>query len=56
VTGLPFFGHLQDPRNVFYGFGYSGNGVGPSYIGGTLLASLALGQDNQWTRSRRRKG
>lgn len=51
VTGLPFFGRLQDARNVFYGFGYSGNGVGPSHIGGTLLASLALGQDNEWTRS-----
>jgi hypothetical protein len=48
---LPFFGRLQDARNVFYGFGYSGNGVGPSHIGGTLLASLALRQDNEWTRS-----
>lgn len=51
VTGLPFFGRLQDSRNVFYGFGYSGNGVGPSHIGGAVLASLALGQDNEWTRS-----
>ena len=51
VTGLPFFGRLQQARNVFYGFGYSGNGVGPCHIGGTLLASLALGQDNEWTRS-----
>lgn len=56
VTGLPFFGRLQDARNVFYGFGYSGNGVGPSYVGGTLLASLALGQDNEWTRSRLTRG
>lgn len=56
VTGLPFFGRLKDSRNVIYGFGYSGNGVGPSHIGGALLASLALGQDNEWTRSRLARG
>ena len=51
VTGLPFFGTLRGHGNVFYGFGYSGNGVGPSRMGGELLASLALGLDNEWTRS-----
>ncbi len=56
VTGMPFFGRLQDARNVFYGFGYSGNGVGPTRIGGTILASLALGLDNEWTRSRLVRG
>ena len=56
VTGLPFFGRLRGSRNVFFGFGYSGNGVGPSHIGGTLLASLALGLDNDWTRSRLVRG
>jgi putative aminophosphonate oxidoreductase len=51
VTGLPFFGRLHDRPDVFYGFGYSGNGVAPSRMGGELLASLALGLDNEWTRS-----
>jgi putative aminophosphonate oxidoreductase len=51
VTGLPFFGRLRGRSDVFYGFGYSGNGVGPSRMGGELLASLALGLDNEWTRS-----
>lgn len=51
VTGLPFFGRLREWPNVFYGFGYSGNGVGPSRMGGTILASLALGIDNEWTSS-----
>lgn len=51
VTGLPFFGRLRGHPDVFYGFGYSGNGVGPSRMGGELLASLALGLDNPWTRS-----
>ncbi|MBF8747499.1 FAD-dependent oxidoreductase [Pseudomonas monteilii] len=51
VTGLPFFGRLDGQGNVFYGFGYSGSGVGPCHMGGQILASLALGQDNPWTRS-----
>ena len=51
VTSLPFFGRLNDMPNVFYGFGYSGNGVGPSYMGGQLLWSLVLGLDNAWSRS-----
>jgi putative aminophosphonate oxidoreductase len=51
VTGLPFFGTLPGHTNVWYGLGYSGNGVGPTRMGGEVLASLALGQDNEWTRS-----
>jgi putative aminophosphonate oxidoreductase len=51
VTGLPFFGRLHGRPDVFYGFGYSGNGVAPSRMGGEMLASLALGLDNEWTRS-----
>ena len=56
VTGLPFFGHLPGRPDVFYGFGYSGNGVAPSRLGGELLASLALGLDNAWTRSPMARG
>jgi hypothetical protein len=37
--------------NVFYGFGYSGSGVGPCHMGGQILASLVQGLDNPWTRS-----
>lgn len=51
VTGLPFFGRLNGQGNVFYGFGYSGSGVGPCHMGGQILSSLALGLDNHWTRS-----
>ena len=51
VTGLPFFGRLAGAGQVFYGFGYSGSGVGPCHMGGQILASLVLGQDNAWTRS-----
>ena len=51
VTGLPFFGRLDGQGNVFYGFGYSGSGVGPCHMGGQILSSLALGLDNPWSRS-----
>lgn len=51
ATGLPFFGRLHDHPGIFYGFGYSGNGVGPTYLGGRILSTLALGLDNAWTRS-----
>jgi putative aminophosphonate oxidoreductase len=48
-TGLPFFGALSSAPNVFAGVGYSGNGVGPSYVGGRILASLALGKRDEWS-------
>ncbi|OXH90871.1 FAD-dependent oxidoreductase, partial [Burkholderia multivorans] len=51
VTGFPFFGRLDGAPNVYYGFGYSGNGVGPTYMGGQILSSLVLDADNAWTRS-----
>jgi glycine/D-amino acid oxidase-like deaminating enzyme len=45
---LPFFGTVPGER-VHYGAGYSGNGVGPSWLGGQILASLATGRDDEWT-------
>jgi glycine/D-amino acid oxidase-like deaminating enzyme len=45
---LPFFGTVAGTR-IHYGLGYSGNGVGPSWLGGQVLASLALGRDDEWT-------
>src|SRR5262249_2602719 len=35
---------------IHYGAGYSGHGVGPSWLGGRILASLVLGADDEWTR------
>jgi glycine/D-amino acid oxidase-like deaminating enzyme len=46
---LPRFGTLSGGR-VHYGFGYSGNGVGPSHLGGRILAALALESDEPLTR------
>jgi glycine/D-amino acid oxidase-like deaminating enzyme len=38
-THLPIFGSRG---KVHYGFGFTGNGVGPTYLGGEILARLAL--------------
>ena len=46
---LPFF-RTKPGTRIHYGAGYSGHGVGPSWIGGRILASLALGADDEWTR------
>jgi putative aminophosphonate oxidoreductase len=51
ATGLPFFGQWRGHRDVVYGFGYSGNGVGPSHLGARLLASLVREVDDEWSRS-----
>ena len=45
---FPFFGTLPASR-VHYGAGYSGNGVGPSWLGGRILARLALGVEDELT-------
>jgi len=45
---FPFFGTVPESR-VHYGAGYSGNGVGPSWLGGQILARLALGIEDELT-------
>jgi glycine/D-amino acid oxidase-like deaminating enzyme len=40
---FPVFATLPGTR-VHFGVGYTGNGVGPSWLGGRILASLALGE------------
>jgi putative aminophosphonate oxidoreductase len=50
-VGLPFFSRLGGREDIVYGIGYSGNGVGPTYLGGRILASLALGLDDEWSRA-----
>jgi glycine/D-amino acid oxidase-like deaminating enzyme len=44
---LPFVGSLRP--GVHYGFGYSGNGVGPSWLVGRILAGLALERLDEFT-------
>ena len=47
-SGLPLFGHLPSNRNIFYGYGFSGNGIGPTYVGGRIISSLVLGHDDEF--------
>jgi glycine/D-amino acid oxidase-like deaminating enzyme len=49
-NGLPLLGRLGDASPVLIGVGWSGNGVGPTWLGGRILASLALGCDDDWSR------
>ena len=46
---LPFF-RTNPGTRIHYGAGYSGHGVGPAWLGGRILASLALRADDEWTR------
>jgi len=45
-THLPIFGSRG---RVHYGFGFTGNGVGPTYLGGEILARLALDRRDEIT-------
>jgi glycine/D-amino acid oxidase-like deaminating enzyme len=47
---LPVLGTLPGTGHIHYGIGWSGNGVGPSRIGGKILASLALQRKDEWSR------
>ncbi len=51
ATGAPMFGRMPGAPAILYGHGYVGNGVGPSYNGGKILASLALERRDEWTES-----
>jgi len=46
-THLPIFGSRG---RIHHGFGFTGNGVGPSYLGGQILARLALDRRDELTR------
>jgi glycine/D-amino acid oxidase-like deaminating enzyme len=46
---LPFVESLPGGR-IHAAAGFSGNGVGPSWLAAQVLASLATGRDDEWTR------
>ena len=52
VDGRMFLHYFRTKpgTRIHYGAGYSGHGVGPSWLGGRILASLVLGADDEWTR------
>lgn len=44
---LPFFGSVAGTTH--FGYGYSGNGVAPSWLGGRILAGLVLARTDEFT-------
>jgi glycine/D-amino acid oxidase-like deaminating enzyme len=46
---VPFIGTVPGTR-LHYALGFSGHGVGPSWLAGRVLASLVRGADDEWTR------
>ena len=51
-THLPIFGSRGA---VHHGYGFTGNGVGPSYLGGEILARLALDRSRRADETRHRR-
>lgn len=48
ANGFPFFGKMKTIPGVFYGLGYSGNGVVQTFVGGEILSSMVLGLDDEF--------
>ncbi len=48
-NSLPLMGRFKESPNIIYGVGWSGNGVGPSVLGGKILSSLALDLKDEWS-------
>jgi glycine/D-amino acid oxidase-like deaminating enzyme len=48
ATHRPWFGTLGG--GIHYGVGYTGNGVGPTHLGGRILSALAIDADDPVTR------
>ncbi|MDO8188583.1 FAD-binding oxidoreductase [Conexibacter sp. JD483] len=51
TSGLPLLGRLDARGDVLVGLGWSGTGIVQAAVGGDVLASLALGLDDEWSRS-----
>jgi glycine/D-amino acid oxidase-like deaminating enzyme len=49
--GMPWVGGIGRHGNIHYGVGYCGNGVVPSHVIGSTLASVTLGLDDDYSRS-----
>ncbi len=46
LTGLPFFAALSGEPAILVGAGFSGSGVGPSFVAGQILGAMALDEDD----------
>jgi glycine/D-amino acid oxidase-like deaminating enzyme len=51
LSGLPVVGRLPGEDRIFFGYGFSGNGIVGSYLGAEILRSLVLEQHDMWSGS-----
>jgi putative aminophosphonate oxidoreductase len=47
-TALPYVGRLEGRDDLYYVYGFSGNGVGPSHLTARIVASRVLRHDDEW--------
>ncbi|WP_252512280.1 NAD(P)/FAD-dependent oxidoreductase [Acinetobacter bereziniae] len=48
MKGLPNFGHLGGHKNIIFGIGFSGNGVGTTVFASRIIKSLVEEANDQW--------
>lgn len=47
-TALPYIGRLENRDDLYYVYGFSGNGVGPAHLSARIVASRVLRRDDEW--------
>jgi len=48
MKSLPNFGYLGGHRDIVYGIGFSGNGVGPTVFCSRIIQSLVMQANDEW--------
>jgi len=48
MKGLPNFGYLGGHRDIVFGIGFSGNGVGPTVFSSRIIKSLVEETNDEW--------
>ncbi|HCA5035429.1 TPA: FAD-dependent oxidoreductase [Acinetobacter baumannii] len=48
MKGLPNFGHLGGHKNIIFGIGFSGNGVGTTVFASRIIKSLVEDANDEW--------
>lgn len=48
IKGLPNFGRLGGHKNIFFGIGFSGNGVGTTVFASRIIKSLVEEANDEW--------
>lgn len=49
MKGLPNFGHLGDHKDIVFGVGFSGAGVGPTVFASRIIKSLVEEANDEWS-------